>query len=446
MEKFLSAEQLNHFEASFRASRANFVAMNAVTVNGVNKSAQRWIARSDGRNAFSIQLDNRGISNQKSSGRCWMFAALNCLRYKVMHDLDLAEFEFSQNYTFFYDKLERANYFLECILSTIELDTDSREVTHLLDKPAQDGGQWDMISNVIMKYGLVPKDAMPEDACSSNSRDMNAILSERLREDACILRQGYRNGKAVDELREDKAAMLETFYRMLCICLGTPPKTVDFEVRTRSGNFIQDCGITPQEFYQKYVKLDLNQYVSLINAPTADKPFYRSYTVQYLGNVLEGRDIRYVNLPIQALKDAAIAQMRDGEPVWFGCDVGKRSMRPEGVMDVNAYDYDALFDTTFQTTKAERLEYNHSRMTHAMVFQGVDLDETGSPVRWRVENSWGDESGFKGMYLMTDAWFDEYMYQVVVNKRYLSDDAIAAYDSEPTVLAPWDPMGALAQG
>lgn len=444
MEKHISPQALEAFDSSFRASRANQVAMNAVTANGIHAAARSWTSQSAERHQFSLRLPNKGITNQKSSGRCWMFAALNCLRFRMIEDLKLEDFELSQNYTFFYDKLERANYFLENILSTLELDSDDRLIAHLLQAPVQDGGQWDMISNIIRKYGVVPKDAMPESACSSSSRELGSLLTEKLREDACILRKGFRAGRTPEELRGEKAAMLETVYRILCISLGVPPKTVDFQVRTKDGTFISDLGLTPQEFYQKYVKVDLSQYISLINAPTQDKPYLRSYTVRFLGNALDGAQVRYVNLPIDALKKAAIAQMKDGEPVWFGCDVGKRSERKLGAMDLNAYDFEGLFDTTFTMTKAERLEYGHSQMTHAMVFQGVDLDGEGSPVRWCVENSWGPDSGFHGMYLMTDEWFDEYMYQVVVNRKYLPQEVLDAYDSEPSVLAPWDPMGALA--
>ena len=246
------------------------------------------------------------------------------------------------------------------------------------------------------------------------------------------------------ELREIKKDQMCTVYRMLTICLGTPPEVFDFSVHDKDGNFISDNGITPKEFFDKYVKIDLSQYISLISAPTADKPFMHSYTVKYLGNVVGGTPVRYVNLPIEELKKAAIAQMKDGEPVWFGCDVGKRSSRATAVMDLECYDYEDLFSTDFTLTKADGLEYGNSMMTHAMVFQGVNLDDNGNPTKWRVENSWGGDVGQKGMYLMTDDWFNEYMYQVVVQKKYLSDEIIAAYESDPIVLEPWDPMGALA--
>ena len=233
--------------------------------------------------------------------------------------------------------------------------------------------------------------------------------------------------------------------RLLCICLGEPPKTFTFEYRDADDHFHRETGLTPKRFFEKYVGVDLSDYVSLINAPTADKPYGRSYTVRYLGNVKEGRPVRYLNLPIEELKKAAIAQMQDGQPVWFGCDVGKCSERDSGIMDLDIRSLEDLLDTRFTMTKAERLDYGQSLMTHAMVFQGVNLDENGKPNRWRVENSWGKEPGKDGYYLMTDRWFDEYMYQVVVNKKYLTPEQLAAYNAEPIALEPWDPMGSLAK-
>ena len=279
---------------------------------------------------------------------------------------------------------------------------------------------------------------------SSGSREMDLTLTEKLREDACILRKLHKEGKDLDELRTRKTRMLGEIYRLLCICLGEPPKTFTFEYRDKDNNFHREEGLTPKSFFEKYVGVDLSDYVSLINAPTEDKPYGRSYTVQYLGNVKEGSAVRYLNLPIEELKKAAIAQMKDGQPVWFGCDVGKHSERDSGIMDLDIRGLEDLLDTRFTMTKAERLDYGQSLMTHAMVFQGVNLDENGKPNRWRVENSWGKEPGKDGYYLMTDRWFDEYMYQVVVNKKYLTAEQIAAYEAEPIALEPWDPMGSLA--
>ena len=249
----------------------------------------------------------------------------------------------------------------------------------------------------------------------------------------------------MEQLRAKKDEMMATVYNMLCICIGKPPKAFDFEWRDKDGNFYRDCGLTPKQFYDKYIDAKVDDYISLINAPTADKPYHKSYSVKYLGNVKEGRPVKYVNLPIEELKKAAIAQMQAGEPVWFGCDVGKRGSRSDGILDLDIYNLDGLFGTHFGMNKAERLEYGQSLMTHAMVFQGVNLDENGKPNRWRVENSWGEDACKDGYYVMTDEWFNEYTYQIVVNKKYLSQEILDIYASEPTMLEPWDPMGSLAE-
>lgn len=444
MNQSVSSEDLLHFEELFDADRANQVAMHAVTANGVHAAAKDIQTRREVTHDFSVSLEHGKITNQKKSGRCWMFAALNVLRAQVMKKTGMETFELSQNYTLFYDKLEKANYFLESILSTLDTPTDSRLIAHLLSAPENDGGQWDMLCAIIDKYGLVPKSAMPESEVSSNTRELGEYLTEKLREFACVLRREYGKGVSVQELRKMKFSMMEVIYNMLCIGLGKPPKTFDLEYRDKEKKFHREKNLTPKAFYEKYIGVDLKDYISLINAPTADKPFYRSFGVEYLGNVQEGRPVRYVNLPIGELKKAAIAQLEDGEPVWFGCDVGQRMEREAGILDLDTYGLEQLFGTTFAMSKADRLDYGQSLMTHAMVFQGVNLDENGEPNRWQVENSWGDESGKEGYLVMSDRWFDEYMYQVVVNKKYLSKEILEAYESEPILLKPWDPMGSLA--
>ncbi len=444
MNTSLSQEDLLQFEEQFDADRANRVAMYAVTGNGVNAAARNFNPAREVTHEFSISLEHGKITNQKQSGRCWMFAALNVLRAQVMKKTGLETVELSQNYTVFYDKLEKANYFLENILATLDEPSDGRLIAHLLLAPEGDGGQWDMLCCIVDKYGLVPKYAMPETEVSQATRELDAYLTEKLRKFACVLRREHSDGKTVEELREMKTSMMGTVYNMLCIGFGKPPKTFAFEYRDKDKNFHRETNLTPKTFYEKYIGVNLKDYISLINAPTPDKPFYRSYSVQFLGNVVEGRPVRYVNLPIEELKKAAIAQLRDGEPVWFGCDVGKRSERKTGVLDPEVYDLEDLFHTTFSMTKAERLEYGQSLMTHAMVFQGVNLDENGVPNRWQVENSWGDETGKEGYFVMSDRWFDEYMYQVVVNKKYLSQEILDAYEGESIMLKPWDPMGSLA--
>lgn len=440
----IDARMLERFEQGYAARPELNVMSNAVSRTALPDAAFVPAAAAKLRMDFSVLVKTNNITNQKQSGRCWMFAALNTLRYQVMKKYNLKTFELSQAYLFFWDKLEKSNYFLESILDTLDEPANGRLVSYLLTAPVNDGGQWDMLCNLIEKYGVVPKTAYPESKASSGSREMDMTLTEKLREDACILRKLHKEGKDLDELRARKTRMLGEIYRLLCICLGEPPKTFTFEYRDKDNNFHREEGLTPKSFFEKYVGVDLSDYVSLINAPTEDKPYGRSYTVQYLGNVKEGSAVRYLNLPIEELKKAAIAQMKDGQPVWFGCDVGKHSERDSGIMDLDIRGLEDLLDTRFTMTKAERLDYGQSLMTHAMVFQGVNLDENGKPNRWRVENSWGKEPGKDGYYLMTDRWFDEYMYQVVVNKKYLTAEQIAAYEAEPIALEPWDPMGSLA--
>ena len=445
MSQEITKEQIAAFDADFSAQRANRVAMNAVTNNGLLASAIRREAVEQDVHEYSISLEQGEICNQKQSGRCWMFAALNTLRYQVMKKYNLKTFELSQAYLFFWDKLEKSNYFLESILETLDEPSNGRLISHLVSAPLNDGGQWDMLCNLINKYGLVPKAAMPESVISSATQEMNSYMTEKLREFACILRKAHKDGASIEQLRQQKEEMLATIYNMLCISLGKPPKNFDFEYRDKDGNFHRDCSLTPKSFYDKYIGANVNDYISLINAPTEDKPFFKSYSVSYLGNVKEGRPVKYVNLPIEELKKAAIAQMQDGEPVWFGCDVGKRGSRTGGILDLDIYDLDGLFGTHFGMNKAERLEYGQSQMTHAMVFQGVNLDENGNPNRWRVENSWGEDACKDGYYVMSDRWFEEYTYQIVVNKKYLPKEVVEIFESEPIMLEPWDPMGSLAR-
>lgn len=445
MQRQLTKETEAKFEERFSAYSKNRVAMNAVVKNGINAAAENFAAVRQTRHEFSVSVETGKITNQKASGRCWMFAALNVMRLEVMEKLNLESIELSQNYPLFYDKLEKSNYFLENIIETLDEPLEGRLVSHLLTDPLCDGGQWDMFANLVEKYGAVPKDAMPESAASSQTAEMDRYLTRKLREFACTLREAHKAGQTEEELRNKKEEMLETVYRMLCISLGTPPERFTYETRDKDKKFIRISDITPQEFYKKYICMDMNDYISLINAPTADKPYNRMYTVQYLGNVKGGRDVKYLNLPSEELKKAAIAQLCDGKAVWFGSDVGQSSNRTGGLLDLDAYDLSDLFGTDFPMTKAQRLDYGESLMTHAMVLTGVNIDENGKPNRWRVENSWGKDVGKDGYFVMSDRWFDEYTYQIVVNKKYLSDEQRALLAEEPIKLKPWDPMGSLAK-
>ena len=446
MEKELTLAALDRFEARFDRDAAAQVAMNAVVKSGLSAAASRYDMPRALPMSFSVEVEPSGkILNQKSSGRCWMFAALNTMRSAAMKNLNLEDIEFSQAYPLFFDKLERTNYFLESILSTLDEPLDGRLVSFLLSMPLGDGGQWDMFASIVEKYGVAPKSLMPESFHSSNTREMNKFLTLKLREFACTLRTAHAAGESEEALRARKEEMLSTVYHMLCVFLGKPPKTVLFEARDKDKKFLRIGPMSPVEFFKKAVGWDLSDYVSLIHAPTADKPFHRTYTVAHLGNVAGGRPGTYLNVELSELKQAVVAQLQGGEPVWFGCDVGQWLDRSYGAMTLSGHDYEGALGTAFPLDKAQRLDYGESSMTHAMVFYGVNLDETGRPNRWKVENSWGDKAGQEGWYVMEDAWFDQYLYQALIHKKYLSPWLVSQFEQEPIVLAPWDPMGALAR-
>jgi len=431
------------FAQAYQDNNKQTALQRSVAKNGITASAENVSAKVNNVPVFSVDVTTGKVSNQKQSGRCWMFAALNTFRHKILNDFNLKEFELSQNHTFFWDKYEKANYFYENILATANEPLTSRKVAFLLQTPQQDGGQWDMIVSIFQKYGVVPKTVMPESSNSSNSRDLNNYLNKKLRKDAVALRQLVAEGKTAEDIQTAKEAMLEDIYRFLATSLGTPPETFDFEYRDEDKNYHIDRNLTPQSFYEKYVGVDLDDYVSIINAPTADKPYNQSYTVEMLGNVVGGKEVKYLNVDMPTFKKLAIAQLEQGESVWFGCDVGQSSTRDTGIMALDAYDINDLFDIDFTMTKAERLDFGESLMTHAMVLTGVDLID-GESTKWKVENSWGEKVGTNGFFVMSDAWMDEYTYQIVVRKEFLTAEQLAAFEAEPTVLAPWDPMGALA--
>ncbi len=431
------------FAQAYQDNNKQTALQRSVVKNGITASAENVSAKVNNVPVFSVDVTTGKVSNQKQSGRCWMFAALNTFRHKMLNDFNLKEFELSQNHTFFWDKYEKANYFYENILATANEPLTSRKVAFLLQTPQQDGGQWDMIVSIFQKYGVVPKTVMPESSNSSNSRDLNNYLNKKLRKDAVALRQLVAEGKTAEDIQTAKEAMLEDIYRFLTTSLGTPPETFDFEYRDEDKNYHIDRNLTPQSFYEKYVGVDLDDYVSIINAPTADKPYNQSYTVEMLGNVVGGKEVKYLNVDMPTFKKLAIAQLEQGESVWFGCDVGQSSTRDTGIMALDAYDINDLFDIDFTMTKAERLDFGESLMTHAMVLTGVDLID-GESTKWKVENSWGEKVGTNGFFVMSDAWMDEYTYQIVVRKEFLTAEQLAAFEAEPTVLAPWDPMGALA--
>lgn len=446
--KSVTLGDLAEAREQFASERANVVAKNAVTAQGIRQVARVPEAVAANTGTFDVEVRQGKRCDQKRSGRCWMFASLNTMRTRIIERYNLKTYELSQAYPLFYDKVEKSNWFFENILDTLDEPLDGRLMAHLLADPISDGGQWDMFRALVEKYGVCPKEAMPETACSSNTQEMDRYLTRYLRGAAKRLRESHAAGVGADDLRAMKKEMMGEVTSLLITCLGEPPQSFDVRVRDKDDDLVLTGTYTPQEFFKKVVDMPVADYVSIISAPTADKPFGHTYTVSRLGNVVEAGGVRYLNLPIDRLKSIAIAQLQAGLPVWFGCDVAQSYISKEGIMDTAALDVDGLFGFPVEgcMSRAERLDYGESLMTHAMVLEGVNLDAEGKPTLWKVENSWGDERGKEGFDSITDAWFDQYVYQVVVDKRFLAEDERKTFETEEAhVLAPWDPMGSLAR-
>ena len=420
------------------------LARNAATQVGIEAASLNREKIQHTSTAVSHRLDDWKATSQKKSGRCWLFSSLNFLRSRARESLGIKNFEFSQSYVFFWDKFERANWFLTDIIATSDEPLDSRLVQFLLGDVLGDGGQWDMAVSVYMKYGLVPKEVMPESEASTNSRPMNARLRAVLHIGALRLREAIAAGASAEEVDTQRRKILADVWKILVVCLGEPPVHFNWQWRDDEGNFHRDGEVTPHAFYERHVGVDLSEYICLVDDPRPENPKGSMETVEHLGNVVGGRPIRYLNAPVEEIKRIAAAQIAAGEAVWFGADVSQPYDRGLGFFVTGIHDYDGLFDVDFSSTKLERVRSGESAMDHAMLFTGVDLDEAGQPRAWRVENSWGDEPGDSGFFTMDDQWFTDNVFEVVVPKSALPEDLAAAVDSEPIVLPAWDPMGTLA--
>ena len=393
-------------------------------------------------NHFSHEIKTMKVPNQRKSGRCWIFAGLNILREKVGEKYKIEDFELSQNYIAFYDKLEKCNYFLETISSMLDKDKDDRLLSFILTRGIEDGGQWDMFVNIVKKYGVVPKSVYPETYQSENTRELDNVLNRYLRKVSFRLRKLYLAGKSseIDKLKEETISKI---YKLLCSCFGIPPKSFSFEYVDKNNKYNIIKNVTPLEFFYDYISFDLDQYISIINSPTSDKPFMNSYTVSYLGNVVGGRDILYLNLNIDRFRELTVNQLKKCEMVWFGSDCSKYGDRDKGFWDDTSYNEKDLLQLDLVMSKEEMLDMRESSMNHAMVFTGVNINSNVS-TKWKIENSWGEEVGNKGYYVASSSWFNNYVFQVVINKKYLNSDELSALKKEPLKLNPWDPMGTLA--
>ncbi|MBC3185654.1 C1 family peptidase [Corynebacterium sp. zg-331] len=387
--------------------------------------------------SVSHKVDQWAVADQKRSGRCWIFAGLNSLRGAVMARHGIEDFEFSQAYVHFYDKLEKANYFLSAMFDLRERPLDDRTVSHLLATPLEDGGQWNMFVSVVDKYGVVPKYVMPETHSSSHTAKLNRDLLSVLRRGTVLLREAPEG-----EAARVRGEVLGDVYRILVIHLGVPPERFIWQYRDKEGVFHREGEVSPREFARRYLPDDLGDYVCVVHDPRHD--YYARYTVEHLGNVVGAGPVTYLNAPVGVLKAAAARAVAEGLPVWFGCETTRQAERETGVWAADLYDYEAVYGVEMGMTKEQRLRTGESLMEHAMVFTGVDLDEEGAPRRWRVENSWGAEKADKGFWTMDDSWFDPYVFEIAVPPRFLPAEVLAAGEDEPIVLPAWDPMGALA--
>ena len=439
--KPISDGMVASFRESYHRDEAAGVYSAALSRTEFDKVTFDPSAAAAQQNHFTIDLHTSAVTNQKKSGRCWLFASMNLFREKVAEKCGMERAELSGSYLAFWDKFEKVNFFLEGAIDTADLKPGDRTLEWLLHGVA-DGGQWDMMTSIVKKYGVVPIEVMPDNAQSTNTRSHWALINSKLRKDMVELRR-LTAESGEDAARARKEEMLGTYFRALCILYGEPPAKFDFIYEDKDKKYHIDRGITPLEFFDKYVGLDLSDYVSVINSPTADKPFDRSYTVKYLGNTVE-QGVRYLNLPMSKLEMIVVEQLRAGEPVWFGSDCHKYGNGGTGIWDPDSYTAEKMLGMDTTMPKEDRLDFCDSKMNHAMVITGVNLDENGRPDRWKIQNSWGEDSGLKGYFIGSEKWFREFVYQIVINKKFLTEEQIAAYESDPIVLEPWDPMGALA--
>ena len=391
---------------------------------------------------FDINIKTLPAANQKASGRCWLFAATNVCREVIAKKLNLANFELSQSYLAFYDRLEKSNYLLEAVIELIDKDYDDRTLAFLLQNGVGDGGQWDMFVSLANKYGLCPKNVYPETNTSSATRETAQLINFSIRKFASDAKALYLE-KGLEAVKKEKDNVLNKIYFLLVNAYGLPPEKFDFEYTDKDGNYHIEKGFDALSFKDKYLGDSLNDYVSLINAPTKDKAFGKTYTIQYLGNVVGGKQVTHLNVTMDRMKELILKQLKDDRIVWFGSDVGFYRENDEGVWDDTRFDLNTPFGLDLKMNKGESLDYHASQMNHAMCITGVSFKE-GIPSKWKIENSWGKDRAKDGYYMMSASWFDQFVYQAVVDKKYLNKDELKALEGEVVVLKPWDPMGSLA--
>jgi bleomycin hydrolase len=436
LTKEINKASLADFQTNLNHDVSNNALRNAVAEVGIFKTAQNINAKSKLNPAFNVEVPTGKVSNQKRSGRCWLFSTLTNLRTEFASRYNVKDFELSQNYLSFYDRLEKANYFFQNVIETADMPLSDRKVNWLFTSPTGDGGQWQYSANLIKKYGLVPSYAMPETVASENTSEFNATLNNLLRKDGKEIREMIKNNQSTDARVQD---MLADVYRICVYSFGQPPVDFELSIRDDNGKMIEESSITPLDFLNNYFSVNLDDYISIMNSPQTSKKYHQVYTIDTQGNIVGGVQEKFLNLPIERLKELSIQQLRANDTVWFGNDVGHQSDRNLGLLFGDLYQYDQVFGIDTKMSKGDALDYGNAQVSHAMVLTGVNLIND-VPNRWKVENSWGSDRGEKGYFTMDDQWFDENVYEVVINKKYLTEKEVSEFNQEPIVLPAWDAM------
>lgn len=435
----ISPDMLNRIKQSYEGTAADKALRNAISNNDIRKLSVNLDNMQGMDTHFSVKVDSKGITDQKSSGRCWLFTGLNVMRAKALAEYGFQAFEFSQVYSFFWDQLEKSNLFLQGIIDTAKDPMSDKTVEWLFQHPLSDGGTFTGVADIVSKYGLVPKDVMPETNSSENTSRMANLISLKLKEYGLQLRDMVTAGAKSAVLEKEKTKMLGNVYRMLVLNLGVPPTEFDYIRKDAKGNPVETEHHTPMSFLEKYGdKKLLTDYVMLMNDPTRE--YYKCYEIDYDRHRYDGKNWTYINLPVEDIKEMAIASLKDSTMMYFSCDVGKFLNSERGLLDVKNYDYESLMGTTFGMNKKQRIQTFSSGSSHAMTLMAVDLDKNGKPVKWMVENSWGVGSGYQGHLIMTDEWFDEYMFRLVVETKYVPTKIMELFKQKPIRLPAWDPM------
>ena len=436
----ISPKMLGEIQKQNKMTPAENALANAIAANSIDNLAQNRNNAAELDTYFSVETPKQTITDQKSSGRCWMFSGMNVLRANFAKRTDSLRVEFSQAYLFFYDQLEKANLFLQGVIDTGKKPIDDQRVQFFFKNPINDGGTFCGVADLTEKYGLVPKQVMPESYSSDNTSKMARLISSRLREDGLILRKMVAEGKKAADIEKAKTEMLATVYRMLALTIGEPPTQFTYAHRNKDGKAVgEPKTYTPQEFFKEVVGDKLNgTFIMVMNDPR--RPYYKTYEVELDRHTYDGHNWKYLNLPMDDIEQMAIASLKDGRKLYSSYDVGKMLDRKRGYGDTENFDYGSLMGTTFGMNKAERISTFDSGSTHAMTLTAVDLDANGKAKKWKVENSWGASWGQQGCMIMSDRWFREYMFRLVVDKKYVSEELLKLNEQKPVMVTPEDPL------